>query len=70
MLTYLKALTFEETDSVFHSLGKLLLFKMLWHIDHEEIDRVPDFSGREYGVNGSQDHPGHGNDSPFLSPAL
>lgn len=42
---------------------------MLRHIDLEEINWVPDFSGREHGVNGSQDHPGNGNDSPLLSPA-
>ena len=32
-IKYSKSLGFKEMNSLLHSLGKLLLFEVLWHID-------------------------------------
>lgn len=64
------SLLWEVTDCLVDGLLQLLLLQMLRHINFAEVNRVPDFSGREHGVNGGQNHPGNGDDGPLLSPAL
>lgn len=56
--------------SVDNSLGKLLFLQMFRHIYLVEIERIPDLTGRKHFVDGSQDHPGDGNDRTFLPSAL
>ena len=53
-----------------HSLLKLLLFEMFRHINFEQVNGIPDFSGREHRVKGGQNHSGNGDDGPFLAPAF
>ena len=55
---------------MFDSLGQLLLFQMLRHIDFEEIDRVPNLAGAEHRIDGRKDHSGNGDDCPFLTSAF
>ena len=57
-------------NGLLHCFLKLLHFQMLGHINFEQINRIPSLPCREHRVNGSQNHSGNGDDSPFLSPTL
>lgn len=50
--------------------GKLLLLQVFGHIDFEEINRVPHFSGAEHRIDRRQNHSGNGDDRPFLASAF
>ena len=52
------------------AFGMLLFFETFRHIDLEQINGIPDFTGRKHGIDGSQDHPGNSNDSAFFAPTL
>lgn len=69
-IKYSKSLSFEESNSLLHCLLKLLFFKVLRHINLEQVNGIPDFPGGKHGVNCCQNHSGDSNDSSFLSSAF
>ena len=69
-IKYSKSLCFEESNSLLHCLLKLLFFKVLRHINLEQVNGIPDFPGGKHGVNCCQNHSGDSNDSSFLSSAF
>ena len=69
-LTNFKSLRFQESNSLSHSILKLLLFEVFGHINLEQVNRIPDFSGGKHGIDGGQNHSGNGDDCSFLAPAL
>ena len=48
----------------------MLFFEMFRHIDLEQINGVPDFTGRKHGIDSSQNHPRNGNDSRIYCPRV
>ena len=68
-LSHFQTLGFKESNSLLHRLLKLLLFEVLRHINFEQINGISDLPGKEHGVDGGQNHPGNGDDGPFLAPA-
>ena len=69
-IKYSKSLSFEESNSLLHCLLKLLFFKVLRHINLEQVNGIPDFPGGKHLVNCCQNHSGDSNDGSFLSPAF
>lgn len=69
-LIHFKSSSFKKTNCVFHSVGTLMFFKLLGHIDLEKVIRIPDFPRRDYRIDVGQNHPSNGDDSAFISPSL
>ena len=56
----------KELGSILGRGDKLTLAEVLRHIEPVQITRIEDLAGRKHHKDSGQDHPGNGNNRPFL----